>query len=62
MARSNGHQGVTDHAWGVASFDKELGLPVVSDVMHFKGDCIMPPDGTDSVSWLKGGMKGAKCD
>ena len=62
MARSNGHQAVTDHAWGVASFDKELGLPVVSDVMHFKGDCIMPPDGMDSVTWLKGGMKGAKCD
>jgi branched-chain amino acid transport system substrate-binding protein len=62
MARNNGHQGVTDHAWGVAYFDKESGLPKVKDVVHYKGDCVMPPDGTDSVSWIKGGMKGAKCD
>ncbi len=42
--------------------NRKANLPVVSDVMHFKGDCIMPPDGMDSVTWLKGGMKGAKCD
>jgi hypothetical protein len=27
----------------------------------FQPECIMPPNGVDSVPWLKGGMKGAKC-
>ena len=34
---------------------------VVKDVVVFQASCIMPPDGVDSIPWLEGGMKGAKC-
>jgi branched-chain amino acid transport system substrate-binding protein len=62
MGLSKGHQGLTDDVWGVTVWDESKGEMVAKDVMRFKPECIMPPEGVDSVSWLKGGMKGAKCD
>lgn len=61
MALANGHQAITEHMYGVVKWDKDKGEPVMTDVMKFKGTCIMPPDGVKSVDWIKGGMKGAKC-
>jgi len=61
MGLSNGHQGLTEDRWGITTWDEKRGELVVKDVMVFKPECIMPPDGVDSVPWLKGGMKGAKC-
>jgi branched-chain amino acid transport system substrate-binding protein len=62
MGLSKGHQGLTEDVWGITTWDESLGELVVKDVVRFKPECIMPPEGIDSVSWLKGGMKGAKCD
>jgi branched-chain amino acid transport system substrate-binding protein len=61
MALSKGHQGVTEDLWGISVWDEKRGEPVVKDVMVFPASCIMPPNGVNSVEWLKGGMKGAKC-
>jgi branched-chain amino acid transport system substrate-binding protein len=61
MARSHGHQAVTDDLWGVTVWDDKKGEMVVKDVVVYSGDCVLPPDGVDSVEWLEGGMKGAKC-
>ena len=61
LALNNGHQGVTEHMLGVSKWDPEKGEPVVVDVIRFKGECVMPPEGVNSVDWIKGGMKGAKC-
>ena len=61
MKLNNGHQGVTEHMMGVSKWDPDKGEPVVVDVLRFNGDCVMPPDGINSVDWIKGGMKGAKC-
>ena len=61
MALSNGHQAVTDDRWGVTVWDEKRGETVVKDVVVFPASCVMPPNGVNSVEWLKGGMKGAKC-
>ena len=61
MGLSNGHQGLTEDRWGITSWDEKRGELVVKDVIVFQPECIMPPEGVDSVPWLKGGMKGAKC-
>ncbi len=61
MGLSNGHQGLTEDRWGITSWDEKLGELVVKEVMVFQPECIMPPEGINSVPWLKGGMKGAKC-
>ena len=61
MALSNGHQAITEDRWGVTKWSDEKNEMVVKDVVIFKGTCVMPPAGVDSVEWLEGGMKGAKC-
>ncbi len=61
MAHSKGHQGVTDDRWGITAWDSERNEPVVKDVEIFQPECILPPNGVNSVPWLEGGMKGAKC-
>ena len=62
MALNNGHQAITEDRWGITAWDEAKGEMVVKDVVVFKGECVMPPDGVNSVDWLKGGMKGAQCD
>lgn len=61
MKLSDGHQAVTEDRWGVTAWSEEKGEMIVKDVVVFRGDCVMPPDGVESVPWLEGGMKGAKC-
>jgi branched-chain amino acid transport system substrate-binding protein len=61
MGLSKGHQGLTEDLWGVTVWDESRGEMIAKDVVTFKPECIMPPEGVDSISWLEGGMKGAKC-
>lgn len=61
MKLSDGHQAVTEDRWGITAWSEEKGEMIVKDVVVFRGDCVMPPDGVESVPWLEGGMKGAKC-
>ncbi|MGE0723606.1 MAG: ABC transporter substrate-binding protein [Alphaproteobacteria bacterium] len=61
MALGKGHQAITGTAYGTFKFDKATGEPTLVDVKHYPAECVNPPDGADSVEWVKGGMKGAKC-
>tara|TARA_X000000950_G_scaffold281226_1_gene377427 strand:+ start:101 stop:1393 length:1293 start_codon:yes stop_codon:yes gene_type:complete len=61
MSLGGGHQAVTENGYGITKYDGENGENVVTDVKFYPGSCIMPPEGVNSVDWIKGGMKGAKC-
>jgi len=61
MALGNGHQAITENGYGLTSYNNETGEPGVADVTFFPAECVMPPAGSTSVEWIKGGMKGAKC-
>lgn len=61
MALANGHQAITENGYGITKYDTENGVPGVTDVKFYPAECVMPPDGVDSVSWIEGGMQGAKC-
>jgi branched-chain amino acid transport system substrate-binding protein len=61
MKIGKGHQAITDDLWGGLAWDDKAKEPTVKDVIRFKAECVNPPDDVDSVEWIKGGMKGAKC-
>jgi branched-chain amino acid transport system substrate-binding protein len=61
MSLGGGHQAVTENGYGITKYDDENGENVVTDVKFYPGSCIMPPEGVNSVDWIKGGMNGAKC-
>ena len=61
MSLGGGHQAVTENGYGITKYDDENGENVVTDVKFYPGSCIMPPEGVNSVDWIEGGMKGAKC-
>jgi branched-chain amino acid transport system substrate-binding protein len=62
MALGNGHQGISDTAIGTYKFDKAAGKPEMVDIVRYPAQCVNPPADVNSVAWLEGGMKGAKCD
>ena len=61
MALGNGHQAITETAYGMYKFDRKSGEPSITDVVRFNAECVNPPPGTKSVEWIQNGMKGAKC-
>jgi len=62
LANGNGHQGVSDTAYGTYKFDKKTEKPTLVDIVRYNAECVNPPSDVDSVTWLQGGMKGAKCN
>lgn len=62
MALGNGHQAIQDMAVGEAFFDTQKKTISVRNVMRFPAECVNPPEGVKSETWLKDGMKGRKCD
>ena len=62
MALANGHQGVSDTAYGTYKFDKAENKPTLVDIVRYPAECVNPPPDVPSAAWLEGGMKGAKCD
>jgi len=62
MANAHGHQGITDTAYGTYKFDKAEIKPTLVDIERYPAECVNPPPDVDSVTWLQGGMKGAKCN
>jgi branched-chain amino acid transport system substrate-binding protein len=62
LAIGNGHQGISDTAYGTFRFDKAERKPELVDVVRYPAECVNPPADMDSVAWLEGGMKGAKCE
>ncbi len=61
MAIGNGHQGISEIAYGTYRFNKQKGEPEIIDVVRYPAECVNPPDGINSDAWLAGGMKGAVC-
>jgi branched-chain amino acid transport system substrate-binding protein len=62
MALGNGHQGISDTAFGTYKFDKTENKPTLVDIVRYDAECVNPPPDVDSIAWLEGGMKGAKCE
>jgi branched-chain amino acid transport system substrate-binding protein len=61
MAIGNGHQGISEIAYGTYKFNKQKNAPEIVDLMRFPAECVNPPADGTAEDWLKGGMKGAKC-
>jgi branched-chain amino acid transport system substrate-binding protein len=62
MALGNGHQAITETAYGQYKFDKSTGEATITDVVRFAAECVNPPKGVKSEDWIKSGLKGAKCN
>lgn len=62
MKLGNGHQAITETSYGTYKFDKSKGEATITDVIRFPAECVNPPAGVKSIDWIKGGMKGAKCN
>jgi branched-chain amino acid transport system substrate-binding protein len=60
MALGDGHQAVTETAYGTYKFDKDT--PEVTNVAYYSAWCVNPPPNVKSADWIKDGMKSAKCD
>jgi len=60
-ALADGHQAITESAYGITKYDSESGEVGVTEVKFFPAECVMPPAGQTSVEWIKAGMPGAQC-
>jgi branched-chain amino acid transport system substrate-binding protein len=62
MAIGDGHQGITETAYGTYHFNKQKKEPEIVDIIRFPAECVNPPAGVDADKWIAEGMKGAKCN
>ncbi|HVZ52100.1 MAG TPA: ABC transporter substrate-binding protein [Pseudolabrys sp.] len=62
MALGDGHQGITETAYGTYKFNKKTKEPEIVDIVRYPAECVNPPPGIDADKWIEGGMKGAKCN
>jgi len=62
LALGNGHQGITETAYGTYRFNKQKKEPELVDVVRYPAECVNPPDGVEAEKWIADGMKGAKCN
>jgi branched-chain amino acid transport system substrate-binding protein len=61
LAIGDGHQGISETAYGTYRFNKEKNTPEIVDIIRFPAECVNPPAGVNADDWIKDGMKGAKC-
>ena len=62
MTLGDGHQGITETAYGTYKFNKQTKQPEIVDIIRFPAECVNPPPGIDADKWIAGGMQGAKCN
>ncbi len=62
LAIGDGHQGITETAYGTYRFNKQKKEPEIVDIVRFPAECVNPPAGIEADKWIEQGMKGAKCD
>ncbi len=60
MKLGKGHQAMQGIAYG--QYELKNGKPTFDNVKWYPAECVNPPDGVKSIDWIKGGMKGAKCN
>ena len=61
MANGDGHQAITDTAYGEYKYDTKTGQPTLTHIVYYPAACVNPPANMNSTDWLKAGMPGAKC-
>ena len=61
LAIGDGHQGITETAYGTYRFNKQKKEPEIVDIVRYPAECVNPPAGVDADKWIAEGMKGAKC-
>jgi branched-chain amino acid transport system substrate-binding protein len=61
MALGDGHQAITENGYGITKWDPKADELKLEKVKFYPAECVNPPEGVESVEWIKGGMKGAKC-
>jgi branched-chain amino acid transport system substrate-binding protein len=61
MALGDGHQAITETAYGTFNFNKSTDTPEITNVIYYPAACVNPPAGVKSADWIKEGMKNAKC-
>ncbi len=61
MTLGDGHQGVTETAYGSYRFNKQKKEPEIVDIVRYPAECVNPPPGVEADKWIAEGMKGAKC-
>src|SRR5262249_3530929 len=62
MALGDGHQGITETAYGTYRFNKQKQAPEIVDIIRYPAECVNPPPGIEAEEWIGDGMKGAKCN
>ncbi len=61
MALSDGHQAITETAYGTYQYDKDTGKGTLVNVKRYAANCVNPPANMKSVDWIESGFKGANC-
>lgn len=61
MASAGGHQAVQGVTYGEYNYDAKTKKASMTKVKTYAAECLMPPDGTTAIDWIKAGMPGAKC-
>ena len=62
MALGDGHQGITETAYGTYRFNKQKQMPEIVDIIRYPAECVNPPAGVEAEKWIAEGMNGAKCN
>ena len=62
MALGDGHQGISETAYGLYRYNRDAGRPEIVDVVRYPARCVNPPADMGSVAWIEAGMPGARCD
>jgi len=54
------HQAATEMVYGrLKRVDGEI---TFTDITRYPADCVNPPEGAETVEWIKAGMPGAECN
>ena len=62
LTLGEGHQGVTETAYGTYKYNKQTKEPELVDIVRYPAECVNPPPGVESEKWIADGMQGAKCN
>ena len=57
MALGDGHQGITETAYGTYRFNKQKQAPEIVDIIRYPAECVRSAAGRGSRKWIADGMK-----
>lgn len=62
MKNGDGHQAIQPIAISRTKYNPAKKRVDLVDIQNFAAECVNPPPGVKALDWIKGGMKGAKCN